>query len=103
MSGGHFDYACYRTMEFADRLRNEIAEQGNDVSGFGFTKPELRDDVELKMIEIADITTYAASLMKEAEWFFSGDTSEDTFIKRVLEIETSNKNANFEVLNESKN
>ena len=26
MSGGSFDYACYRTMQFADELRNKLQE-----------------------------------------------------------------------------
>jgi hypothetical protein len=32
---------------------------------------------------MADIT---AKLMKEAEWFYSGDTGEESFVERVDEI-----------------
>ena len=35
MSGGSFDYACYRTMQFADELRNKLQEQGKDPRGEG--------------------------------------------------------------------
>ena len=34
MSGGSFDYAYRRMMDFADDLRNKLAEQGQVVDGW---------------------------------------------------------------------
>ena len=89
MSGGSFDYACYRTMQFADDLRNKLQEQGKDPSGEGWTNPTWPTDVACKLAEIAALADYVGALMKEAEWLYSGDTGEDTFAKRVQQIEST--------------
>ena len=85
MSGGSFDYAYRRMMDFADDLRNKLAEQGQVVDGWevGTWKPQ----VAVKLEEIAHIVDYAAKLAKEAEWLYSGDTGEETFMARVGKIE----------------
>jgi len=87
MSGGSFDYACYRTMQFADELRNKLQEQGKDPSGEGWHNPTWQTDVACKLSEIAQLADYVGALMKEAEWLYSGDTGEDTFMRRMNEIE----------------
>lgn len=88
MSGGSFDYACYRTMQFADELRNMLEEQGKDPSGNGCHNPEWKTDVACKLAEIAAFADYVGALMKEAEWLYSGDTGEETFLHRINDIET---------------
>jgi hypothetical protein len=40
-----------------------------------------------KLYEIAQLSEYVGLLMKEAEWLYSGDTGEDTFISRMHKIE----------------
>ena len=40
----------------------------------------------VKLAEIAAIVDYAAKLAKEAEWLYSGDTGEETFMARVAKI-----------------
>ena len=84
MSGGSFDYAYARMHEFADDLRNKLAEQGQVVDGWkvGTWEPA----VAVKLAEIVTLVDYAAKLAKEAEWLYSGDTSEDTFMARVEKI-----------------
>ena len=84
MSGGSFDYAYARMHEFADDLRNKLAEQGQVVDGWkvGTWEPE----VAAKLAEIAALVDHAAKLAKEAEWLYSGDTGEDTFMGRVAKI-----------------
>ena len=89
MSGGSFDYACYRTMQFADELRNKLQEQGKDPSGEGWPNATWTSDVACKLSEIAAFADYVGALMKEAEWLYSGDTGEDTFTQRVREIEAT--------------
>ena len=89
MSGGSFDYACYRTMQFADELRNKLQEQGKDTSGHGWSHPTWTPDVARKLEELAAFADYVGALMKEAEWLYSGDTGEGTFAERVRQIEAT--------------
>ena len=89
MSGGSFEYAYYRTMQFADELRNKLQEQGKDPSGGGWPNETWTTDVACKLSEIAAFADYVGVLMKEAEWLYSGDTGEDTFAQRVREIEAT--------------
>ena len=84
MSGGSFDYAYRRMMDFADDLRDKLAEQGQVVDGWEVgTWPA---EVAVKLEEISHIVDHAAKLAKEAEWLYSGDTGEDTFMERVAKI-----------------
>ena len=89
MSGGSFDYAYARTLEFADDLRNRLQEQGNDPSGEGWPHRTWTTDTSCKLAEIAAFADYVGSLMKEAEWLYSGDTGEATFTERVRMIEAT--------------
>lgn len=89
MSGGSFDYACYRTMQFADELRNKLQEQGKDPRGEGWPLPTWETEVACKLGEIAAFADYIGALMKEAEWLYSGDTGEETFMNRVRQIEAT--------------
>jgi hypothetical protein len=85
MSGGSFDYAYARMHEFAEELRDMLSQQGQRKDGWeiGTWKPE----VAAKLAEIAAIVDHAAKLAREAEWLYSGDTGEDTFMERVARIE----------------
>lgn len=85
MSGGSFDYAYMRMQDFADNLRNKLAEQGQVVDGWKVDTWE--PQVTVKMEEISHIVDYAAKLAKEVEWLYSGDTGEETFMWRVAKIE----------------
>ena len=85
MSGGSFDYAYARMHEFADDLRNKLAEQGQVVDGWEVCTWE--PQVAAKLAEIAALVDHAAKLAKEAEWLYSGDTGEETFMARVGKIE----------------
>lgn len=88
MSGGSFDYACYKTMQFADELRNKLDTQGKDTDGSGWTRPKWSSAVADKLNGIADMAEHVGFLMKEAEWLYSGDTGEETFLERLRDIES---------------
>lgn len=79
MSGGSFNYAYSHVADFARDLRAKLDEH-----------PEYWDDpaVLAKLREIAALAQRAADLMFEAEWLYSGDTGEDTFLARVKKIES---------------
>ena len=85
MSGGSFNYEYSRMQDFADDLRCKLAEQGKVVDGWkvGTWEPA----VAAKLAEIAALVDHAAKLAREAEWLYSGDTGEDTFMERVSKIE----------------
>ena len=84
MSGGSFDYAYRRMMDFADDLLRLLAQQGVIVDGWkvGTWEPE----VAAKLTEIAALVDHASKLAKEVEWLYSGDTGEETFMARVERI-----------------
>ena len=82
MSGGSFDYAYQHAARFADELRNKLAEQGKQDCD-GWTVTEWTPEVAARLGEIADIAERASKLMKEAEWLYSGDTGDDTFMRRM--------------------
>ncbi len=69
MSGGHFDYAYQRVQTFTDDLESQLGTFD------GETKEALA--------AIVLVARGAARLMKEAEWLYSGDTSEEIFLERV--------------------
>ncbi len=85
MSGGSFDYAYARMHEFAEELRDMLSQQGQRKDGWeiGTWEPA----VAAKLAEIAAIVDHAAKLAREAEWLYSGDTGEETFMWRVAKIE----------------
>ena len=83
MSGGSFDYAYSRTQEFADRLETRLNAEG---VGSEYT---WRPDVAQKLRDIAELVSDVSRLMREAEWLYSADIGEETFMARVAEIEQS--------------
>lgn len=73
MSGGSFYYAYMSVDQFADQLSVKLDESN-----------EFDDqDVYNKLREIEQLARFTAKLMREAEWFYSGDTGEESFMKRV--------------------
>lgn len=77
MSGGSFKYAFYHVQEFADELKNQLEDQAVQVT-YGA-------EVRAILAGIVKQAGHMAQLMKETEWLFSGDTSEETFLARVAE------------------
>ncbi len=81
MSGGHFNYKCFKISEFADELKHEIdvndfqsTDQYGDKVGSNFNPKTLN------RIKVAhEIIETAAKLAKEIEWLYSGDHGEDSF------------------------
>ena len=86
MSGGSFDYAYGRVEQFTEELgvRLDGHDQKNE---YGETPYAFEPATLAKLREIERMARKTAALMKEAEWLYSGDTGDDTFMKRVTEIE----------------
>lgn len=85
MSGGSFDYAFSKVSQFADELEQEIAN--NDIPDKYGCCPSLLPATIEKLKEIEVLARKTSALMREAEWLYSSDTSDDTFMARVIEIE----------------
>lgn len=86
MSGGAFGHAYGRVIEFAEELSVRLDEHDRaNICGdkpYDFSKHILS---KLKAIEAE--TRKTAALMREAEWLYSGDISEESFVRRVSAIE----------------
>ena len=89
MSGGSFDYACYRVDQFADELGLRL-DEFDKKDEWGYQPNKFGPATLAKLREIEALARRAAKLMKEAEWLYSGDTGDDSFMERVREIESSN-------------
>jgi hypothetical protein len=88
MSGGHFDYGCFRISQFADELQHEIdindvkdLDEWGDNIGKGYEK-ETMD----RIIAAHAIIEKAGKLAREIEWLYSGDHGEDSFNRLIDEI-----------------
>lgn len=90
MSGGSFDYNCFRISEFSEELLNKISRNNDkDEWGCGYNyEPATLN----KLTKAAEIIRIAGELAKDIEWMYSGDIGEDTFNKRFDEIVKEYKN-----------
>jgi hypothetical protein len=79
MSGGSFDYNCFRISQFADDLNaridtNEMYDENNYGDGFALETIDM-----LKRCHT--IIEKAGKLAHHVEWLYSGDHGEDSFMR----------------------
>lgn len=72
MSGGSFDYAYSRVNSFVEELGEKVRNE-----------QELKPETAYALGEIAGVASIVARLMRETEWFFSGDHGEESFMRLV--------------------
>lgn len=89
MSGGSFDYNCFRISTFADDLMARIETNGvYDENGYG-------DGFASETIEMLKrchaIIEKAGILAHHIEWLYSGDHDEESFMNLVNRDMTFNK------------
>jgi hypothetical protein len=89
MSCGSFDHAYERVDQFANELGSRLDEHAK-TNEYGETPYDFEPETLAKLREIEALARHTAKLMREAEWLYSGDTSDDSFMERVGEIESSN-------------
>jgi len=83
VSGGSFDYAYARLNDFADEAEAKIAQNGvPDRWGDCQTMP---DWVLAEMRQMVLEARSLAKRMRAAEWLYSDDIGEETFLKWVAE------------------
>jgi hypothetical protein len=82
MSGGAFDYNCFRISQFAEELKNKIEENDNEINGYA---PYYNQKTIEYLIECQKIIELSGKLAYDIEWLYSGDIGEETFQKRYKE------------------
>lgn len=85
MSGGHFDYLFYRLDDFADRLERDI-QNNSKQDEWGYAR-NYSDTTIRKLAEYVLRCKFIASAMKEIEWLYSSDTSEEEFLQNIEKLE----------------
>ena len=85
MSGGSLDYVYIRIEQASDEITLTLLKQGKK-DEWEYTYPVYSDVVQEELRKIAYHLRLASKFAKEAEWLFSGDTGEDTFLDRISEI-----------------
>lgn len=84
MSGGSFDYNCFRIADFAEQLANKISQNtGNEEDEWC---PNYKPETLNKLKDAQKIIELAAKLAKEVEWLYSGDIGEETFRNRFEKL-----------------
>jgi hypothetical protein len=85
VSGGSFDYAFCRVSQFSDELAVKL-DENEKPDEYGHSE-NLGPAVVAKLRNIEALARRCSALMREAEWLYSGDTGEESFLGRVAEIE----------------
>jgi hypothetical protein len=82
MSGGSFDYAYHRISDFGESLSTRL--RATDVSDWNtdFVK-SLSPETQQILSKIAEDALNLAVRARAAEWLFSGDYGEQTFLEVI--------------------
>jgi len=86
MSGGSFNHAYHYAAGFAEDLRLKL-DTWDQPDDYGDFPNKLEEATRAKLADIAALADFTALLMREAEWLYSGDTSDGSFMRRVASIE----------------
>jgi hypothetical protein len=90
MSGGHFDYKCFQISQFAEELQHEIDTNSEEEIGHQYTEETL---VVLRQCKA--LIEKAGKVAREIEWLYSGDHSEESFLRIVSpKLKVSSDNGN---------
>ena len=83
MSGGHFNYGCFKISQFADELKHEIETNDDEsLNDFGDRRGYGFESGTVARLEAAHrIIEQAGKLAREIEWLYSGDHGEDSFCR----------------------
>jgi hypothetical protein len=84
MSGGAFDYDCFKISQFADDLINKI--RNNNVKNSSDYAPNYSIETILLLKQCSKIIQDAGEIAKHVEWLYSGDDGEETFKEHVMPI-----------------
>ena len=102
MSGGHYSYKYHQIDDLAEEIDREFENDGKYmtedwfVEGFGGkpliekdylggATPEQKEEILTEIKSLVSILKDAAFRAKELEWFMSGDTGFESYLKRLKE------------------
>lgn len=80
MSGGHFNYGCFQCSEFFFRVKKSLEDIENGNEEY---PPDLNEETKLKLHCLIDIMEQLDPMLREIEWIWSGDTSNESFLKAI--------------------
>lgn len=87
MSGGSFDYAYDKVSRFADELEERLDNAGKRVRPDSIyddtTEPEWSEAVTVALRDLSIIARHVSRMMHAAEWLYSGDYGEDSFMEEM--------------------
>lgn len=88
MSGGHFDYNCFRISQFADELKHEIEiNNSTETDDYGYKIGAGYNEKTIATLKKChQIIEMAGKLAREVEWLYSGDHGEESFLALVEPI-----------------
>jgi hypothetical protein len=88
MSGGHFNYNCFSISNFAEELDMEISKNNDTtLNSYGDTRGRCYSDDVVRRLRLAQkLIKLAGDMAYEAEWLYSDDTGEESFMSRFDEL-----------------
>jgi hypothetical protein len=102
MSGGHYDYKYHQIDDLAEEIEREFENNGKymteDWSNKSFSRtplieadyfegatPEQKEKILTEIKSLVETLKDAAFRAKELEWFMSGDTGFESYLRRLNE------------------
>ena len=84
MSGGHYDYNQYYIWDIAETIVKDLANNSQEYEDEEENEyaRHMPSDVVARMTELKNKLEQVAKLVKEADWLYSGDTSEEYFCEQ---------------------
>jgi hypothetical protein len=85
MSGGYFDYNCYRISQFAEDLRHEL-DINNSIERDHYGETigrQYEPETVAILTQCLAIIDQASKVAREIEWLYSGDHGEESFRQLV--------------------
>lgn len=79
MSGGRFNYDCFKLAEFAYRVKKSLEDVENGTN----TYLELNDECRLKLHCIINMMQGLSPMLHAIEWLWSGDTTDKFFLESI--------------------
>lgn len=88
MSGGAFDYNCFRISQFAEELQHELdLNDSKEEDEYGVPRGRnYKERTVSNLKESLKIIEIAGKLAHEIEWLYSDDHGEDSFNKIIEKI-----------------
>lgn len=88
MSGGHFDYNCHKISRFAEDLKHELCiNDSEEKDRYGdYIGRHFGTETMKALRESWVIIEKASKFAREIEWLYSGDHSEESFLRLIRGI-----------------